>query len=308
VNVCVLGGSGFVGTELVIRLVQAGHWVRVPTRSLRNVERLRVLDTAELRVANVHEPRILSQLFADCGAVVNLVGILNPRGRATFETVHTALAAKVMAAARTAGVRRVLHMSALNADEAGPSNYLRSRGAAEAQVRALPHPQLPHPAVTIFRPSVIFGPGDSLTNRFAGLLRLSAGLLPLARAGARFAPIWVCDVAEAFVRALAKPASGGATYELCGPEVMTLAEIVRLTARVAGLPCHIVPLPDVVARLQGVVMGLLPGKPFSLDNFRSLTRDSLCHERGCDALDIVPTPMLAVLPEYIGPRAASAFA
>jgi uncharacterized protein YbjT (DUF2867 family) len=308
VNVCVLGGSGFVGTELVIRLVHAGHWVRVPTRSLRNVERLRVLDTAELRVANVHEPRVLSQLFADCAAVINLIGILNPRGRATFEVVHTALAGKVIAAARTAGVRRVLHMSALNADERGPSRYLRSKGAAEAQLRALPHPELLHPAVTIFRPSVIFGPGDSLTNRFAGLLRLSAGFLPLARAGARFAPIWVSDVAAAFVRALAKPASAGATYELCGPEVMTLAEIVRLTARAAGLSCHILPLPDVVARLQGMAMGLLPGKPFSLDNFRSLTLDAVCREDGCAALGITPTPMLAVLPGYLASRPAGAFA
>jgi uncharacterized protein YbjT (DUF2867 family) len=308
VNVCVLGGSGFVGTELVTRLVHAGHWVRVPTRSLRNVERLRVLDTAELRVANVHEPRILSQLFADCRAVINLIGILNPRGRATFESAHTALAGKVMAAARTAGVRRVLHMSALGADERGPSRYLRSKGAAEALLRALPHPELPHPAVTIFRPSVIFGPGDSITNRFAGLLRATAGVLPLARAGARFAPIWVSDVAEAFARALARPASAGATFELCGPEVMTLAEIVRVTARVAGLPCHILPLPDLLARLQGVVMGLLPGKPFSLDNFRSLTLDAVCREDGCGALGIAPTPMLAVLPAYLTPRPAHALA
>jgi uncharacterized protein YbjT (DUF2867 family) len=301
VNVCVLGGSGFVGTELVTRLVYAGHWVRVPTRNLRHAERLRVLDTAELRLANVHESRVLSQLFAGCEAVINLVGILNPRHGASFEAVHTALAAKVMAAARTAGVRRVLQMSALGAGEQGPSRYLRSKGAAEAQLRAAARAES-SPAVTIFRPSVIFGPSDSLTNRFADLLRLSAGWLPLARAGARFAPIWVFDVAQAVVCALGTAASCGATYELCGPEIMTLEEIVRLTARVAGLPCHIVPLPDPIARLQGMVMGLLPGKPFSLDNFRSLTRDSVCRENGCAALGITPAPMLAVLPGYLGPR------
>jgi NADH dehydrogenase len=303
-NVCVLGGSGFVGTELVRQLVYAGQWVRVPTRNIAHAERLRVLDTAELRVANVHEPRVLSQLFADCEAVVNLVGILNPRGSATFESVHTALAGKVMAAARTAGVRRVLHMSALGADAQAPSRYLRSKAAAEEAVRAVTHPELPNPAVTIFRPSVIFGAGDSLTNRFAGLLRLSAGLLPLARAGARFAPISVLDVAEAFLRALRRVDSAGATYELCGPQIMTLAEIVRLTARTADLPCHIIPLPDLVARVQGVVMGLLPGKPFSLDNFRSLTRDSVCRENGCAALGITPRPMLAELPVYLAPRPA----
>jgi uncharacterized protein YbjT (DUF2867 family) len=301
VNICVLGGTGFVGTELVTRLVHAGHWVRVPTRNLGRADRLRVLDTAELRQANVHDPRVLSQLFADCAAVINLVGILNERGRVTFETVHTQLAARVMTAARAAGVRRVLHMSSLGAGEHAPSRYLRSKAAAEAAVRALPHPEQPHPSVTIFRPSVIFGAGDGLTNRFAGLLRLSAGILPLARAGARFAPISVIDVAEAFTRALDRPVSTAAIYELCGPEVLTLEEIVRLTARVAGLPCHIVRLPDALARVQGVVMGLLPGKPFSLDNFRSLTLDSVCREDGCAALGIAPRTMLAEIPLYLAP-------
>ena len=300
-NVCVLGGSGFVGTELVTRLVYAGYWVRVPTRSLAHCDRLRVLDTAELRVANVHEPRILSQLFADCEAVVNLIGILNPQGRATFESVHTALAAKVVQAARAAGVRRLLHMSALGADEHGPSRYLRSKGLAEAQLRAVAQHEPPQPAVTLLRPSVIFGPYDSLTNRFAHLLRLSAGLMPLARARARFAPISVADVAEAFMRVLAAPPANG-SYELCGPEVLTLEQIVRLTARVAQLPCHILPLPDVLGRLQAALLGLLPGTPFSLDNFRSLTRDSLCRQDGCRALGIAPRPMLAELPTYLAPR------
>jgi len=301
VNICVLGGTGFVGTELVTRLVYAGHWVRVPTRSLAHADRLRVLDTAELRRVNVHDPRVLSQLFADCAVVINLIGILNEHGRDTFETVHAALAGKVMSAARATGVRRVLHMSSLGAAEHAPSRYLRSKAAAEAAVRAVPHPEQAHPAVTIFRPSVIFGAGDSLTNRFAGLLRLSAGILPLARAGARFAPISVLDVAAAYVRALNVASSAGATYELCGPEVLTLEQIVRLTARVARLPCHILRLPDALARVQAAVMGLLPGKPFSLDNFRSLTLDCVCREDGCAALGIVPRPMLAELPRYLAP-------
>ncbi|MBV8495150.1 MAG: complex I NDUFA9 subunit family protein [Gammaproteobacteria bacterium] len=305
-NICVLGGTGFVGTELVTRLVRAGHWVRVPTRDLRHADRLRVLDTVELRRANVHEPRMLSQLFNGCDAVVNLIGILNSRGRATFGSVHTALAGKVLAAARTAGVLRILHMSSLGAGEQAPSRYLRSKGAAEALLRAPASGDPPQPAVTIFRPSVIFGAGDSLTNRFAGLLRLSAGWLPLARAGARFAPVSVADVAEAFVRALGSARSCGATYELCGPEIMTLEEIVRLTAQVAGLPCHIVRLPDMVARFQGAVMGLLPGAPFSLDNFRSLSLDSLCRENGCAALGIRPLSMLAVLPGYLAPALTGA--
>lgn len=300
-NICVLGGTGFVGTELVTRLALAGHWVRVPTRNPARALRLRVLDTAELRLANVHDPGALGLLFSGCDAVINLIGILNPRGGASFQSVHAELPAKVMAAARAAGVRHVLHMSALGADERAPSEYLRSKAAGEAAVRAAPPPGTQQqPAVTIFRPSVIFGPGDSLTNRFARLLSLTAGLLPLARAATRFAPIDVRDVASAFSRALTDRASPGQTYELCGPDVLTLAEIVRLTARVAGVPCHIVPLPDLLARLQGVVMGLLPGKPFSLDNFRSLTIDCVCRQDGCARLGIQPAHLLAELPGYLG--------
>jgi uncharacterized protein YbjT (DUF2867 family) len=301
VNICVLGGTGFVGTELVTRLVLAGHWVRVPTRNPARALRLRVLDTAELRLANVHDPGVLALLFSGCDAVINLVGILNPRAGASFQAVHAELPARVMAAARATGVRHVLHMSALGAEERAPSQYLRSKAAGEAAVRASAPPGAQQqPAVTIFRPSVIFGPGDSLTNRFARLLSLTAGVLPLARAGTRFAPIDVRDVAQAFSRALTDRTTAGQTYELCGPQVMTLAEIVRLTARVAGLPCHIVPLPDLVARLQGLVMGALPGKPFSLDNFRSLTIDCVCRQDGCARLGIQPAPMLAELPGYLG--------
>ena len=300
-NICVLGGTGFVGTELVARLALAGHWVRVATRNLARAQRLRVLETVELRVADVHSPPTLGQLFADCDAVINLVGILNPRRGASFHAVHTELPAKVIAAARAAGVRQVLHMSALGVDARAPSQYLRSKAAGEAQLRAAaPSSAQTQPAVTILRPSVIFGAGDSLTNRFARLLRLTAGFLPLARARARFAPIHVLDVAEAFQRALGARASFGQVYQLCGPDLLTLAEIVRLTARAAHLPCHIVPLPDVVARLQGLVMGFLPGKPFSLDNFRSLTIDCVCQEDGCARLGIHPQHLQAVLPTYLG--------
>ena len=300
-NICVLGGTGFVGTEIVARLALDGHWVRVPTRNLARAERLRVLETIELRVADVHAPSALSQLFTGCDAVINLVGILNQRRTAGFQAVHAELPGKIIAAARGAGVRQVLHMSALGADERAPSQYLRTKAAGEAQLRAAaPSAAQAQPAVTIFRPSVIFGAGDSLTNRFARLLRLTAGFLPLARAHARFAPIHVADVAEAFRRALGVRASFGQTYQLCGPEVMTLREIVRASARVARLPCHIVPLPDVAARIQGLVMGLLPGKPFSLDNFRSLTVDCVCQEDGCARLGIHPQHLLAVLPTYLG--------
>ena len=300
-NICVLGGTGFVGTELITRLVRDGYWVRVPTRGAGHGQHLRVLSTVELVTANVHDPRTLGQLVAGMDAVVNLVGILNASGRTTFQHAHTDLAAKLIAAARGAKVRRLLQMSAAGADrERGPSRYLRSKGEAETLIRAA----AAHLDFTIFRPSVIFGPRDSLTNRFAALLRLPVGFLPLARSQARFAPVYVGDVADAFLRALEDRATFGETYELCGPEILTLEELVRMTAAAAQLPCRILRLPDVLGRLQAALLGLVPGKPFSLDNFRSLTVDSLCTQDGLARLGISPHHMMALLPFYLGPFAA----
>lgn len=299
-TLCILGGTGFVGTELVTHLARDGHWIRVPTRTLGNNDPLRVLDTVRLIRANVHDPRVLARLFSGADVVINLIGILNERGRATFKSVHVDLAAKVVAAARTAGVKHLLHMSSLGAAaKTAPSKYLRSKAEAEELVRA----SAPPLGWTIFRPSVIFGDGDSLTNRFARLLRLSGGFLPLARAGARFAPISVEDVVEAFRCAVLNKATIGQTYELCGPQVLTLEQLVRITAEVAGLRCSIVRLPDPVALAQALVMNFLPGKPFSVDNYRSLTIDAVCRENGCARLGIKPQPMLAVLPTYLGPSA-----
>jgi uncharacterized protein YbjT (DUF2867 family) len=300
-NICVLGGTGFVGTELVTRLVRNGHWVRVPTRSPGHGQHLKVLSTVQLVTANVHDPRTLGQLVAGMDAVINLVGILNPSRGATFQSVHADLAGKVIAAARGARIRRLLQMSAIGADpKRGPSRYLRSKGEAEAHIRAA----APHLDFTIFRPSVIFGPRDSLTNRFAALLRLPGGFLPLARSQARFAPAYVGDVADAFVRALDDAKTYGETYELCGPQVLTLEQLVRLTASVAQLPCRILALPDALGRLQAALLGLLPGKPFSLDNFRSLGVDSLCRQDGLARLGITPRHLMAVLPFYLGPFTA----
>ena len=293
-----LGGTGFVGTELIARLTDAGHFVRVPTRVLANGSHLLVLPTVEVIAANVHDLRVLGRLFESMDVVINLVGILNESGRrgAGFRAVHTDLAAKVVEAARAARVKKLLQMSSLGADPAAPSHYLRSKADAEAIVRNASKAL----GTTIFRPSVIFGRGDSLTNRFALLLYLSRGILPLARPNARLTPIHVGDVAEAFLRALNDRTARGQTYELCGPDVMTLRQLVETTAQVAGLPCHIIPLPDFIGRVQAFVMDFLPGKPFSSDNYKSLKVDGVCRENGCEKLGITPTSMAALIPSYLG--------
>jgi NADH dehydrogenase len=299
----VTGGTGFVGRELITQLAANGHTLRVATRNAARADALLPLANVEIHVGNVYDPDFLRRRFDGCQAVINLVGILNERGfsGAGFQRAHVEFTAGLLRAMKQAHIPRLLHMSALNADaERGRSHYLRSKGQAEAVVRQEPSLQW-----TIFRPSVIFGAGDSLTLRFASLLRLSGGWLPLARAQARFAPIHVADVAAGFVRALDQRASIGATYELCGPAVMTLAELVRITARAAALPCHVLSLPEPLAWLQGALMGLIPGKPFSLDNYRSLLTDSVCRDDGCATLRLRAGSLRAWAPQWLQPPPAA---
>jgi NADH dehydrogenase len=294
-----LGGTGFVGRALANRLRADGHAVVVLSRNLsRHPVRL-LPPGAELRECNVHDPAMLRAAFAGADAVINLVGILNEAGDdgRGFHRVHVELTRTVIAACEQAGVRRLLQMSALNAGR-GHSHYLASRGEAEALVKAS------NLAWTIFQSSVIFGPGDGLYARFGSLLRITGPVLPLARAGCRFAPVYLGDVVEAFARALADPASIGQTYELYGPDVYTLADIVRMTARQLGLRRLVVPLPDVLGRLQAFAFDFIPGKPFSSDNFRSLLTDSVGGVDGLHRLGIVPTPVSAVRPEILGDAAA----
>lgn len=300
-TVCLLGGTGFVGRHIAARLVRDGHEVVVPTRYREASRRLLVLPTLRLVEADVHDPLVLRSLFAGCDAVVNLVGILNERGRRDgggFDAVHARLPELVVAACRDAGVGRLVHMSALQADPAAPSHYLRSKAAGERAVREGAGELL---TWTLFRPSVVFGPEDHLFNRFARLLRLFP-VLPLARPNARFAPVYVGDVAAAFVRALQMPATGGMTYELCGPHVWSLRELVELTADTLSIRRRILVLPNAVAQMQARLMECLPGKPFSIDNYHTLLVHNLCDPSrpGLKALGIEATAVEAVIGSYLG--------
>jgi len=295
-SVCVLGGGGFVGGHLVARLSAAGKRVTVLSRHPQRHRELLVLPGVKLERADIHDRAQLAAHFATADAVVNLVGILNESGHdgEGFRRAHVELAHKVVDACRQQGVKRLLHMSALHADERnGPSQYLRSKGEAENHVHSFVGNN--GLGVTSFRPSVIFGPGDSFFNRFAGLLKLTV-VMPLACAEARFQPVYVGDVVDAFAAALVDPASIGKRIDLCGPEVFTLRGIVEYTAEILGVRRLIVPLPDRLARLQATVMEYLPGKPFSLDNYHSLQVDSECGE-GCTPCS---TGIRAVVPGYLG--------
>jgi len=297
-SIVVLGGTGFLGTRLVARLIKDGHRVTVLSRDREQHKHLLVLPGLTLENCDVYAEAQLSERFRGKDVVINLIGILNERGfgGAGFRRAHTELTQGVLRAARSAGVPRLLQMSALNAAPDAPSYYLRSKGDAEQLIRdnatALDW--------TIFQPSVMFGPGDSFLNRFAGLLAVIPWVLPLARPNARFQPVWVDDVVEAMRRCLHGGASSRQTYELGGPQIYTLREIVGLVAKLTGRRRWIVGLPNFAARIQALLMDFVPGRPFSSDNYRSLTVDSVCAEDSMARLGIKPQSMAASASQFLG--------
>jgi uncharacterized protein YbjT (DUF2867 family) len=298
-SICLLGGSGFVGTQLAAVLARDGWRITVPTRDPARARHLGPMPAVRLIAADVHDSAQLAALCAGQQAVVNLIGILNERGRdgSGFDRVHTQFARKLVGACRSQQVDRLLHLSALNADaDRGASHYLRSKGRAERIIREECGADLQW---TIFRPSVIFGAGDDFSNRFARLLQAIPLGLPLARPGARFAPVWIGDVVATLVRALADGSTAGECYELCGPETLTLREIVCRVRDQLGLARVVIGLPDWAARLQAAVCDFVPGKPFSTDNYKSLTVDSVCSVNGFARLGIQPQPFSAILPKYL---------
>ncbi len=300
-TVCVLGGTGFIGREIVARLAGDGHSVRVLTRDPRGHRDVRVLPSVRLVRADVYDPATLEREFAGCDVVINLVGILNERrlgnGSREFQRVHTELPIQVAQACRAAGVKRYLHMSGLKADsQHGPSHYLRTKGAAEDYLR---HEHAAgRPEFVIFQPSVVFGPHDQFINKFAAILRLTP-FLPLACAQAKFAPVYVGDVAAAFVACLERRDVVGRSFQLYGPETLSLGDIVRLTARTLGLRRLVIPLPRAVARLQAALMDYVPGKPFSTDNFNSASQDSVGERDGLAELGLPRMPFAATIATYL---------
>lgn len=295
-KIVILGGTGFVGRALVHALQAAGHRVDVLSRNRETQRDLGVYENVRTLSTKVYDAADLTRHFFAADAVINLVGVLqnNGFGGKDFERAHVTLTDTVIAAMRKAGVKRLLQMSSLRAGE-GDSHYLRTRGQAEARVKSSGLDW------TLFQPSVIFGPGDGLFCRFAPALKLLP-ILPLARADARFQPVYVKEVAQAFVLALASAQTIGKTYPLVGPKTYTLGELVKYTAKVLGVSRLVLPLPNVLGRLQGLAFDALPAalKPFSSDNFKSLAIDSVSERNGLTELGIRPTPLELVVPDYIG--------
>jgi NADH dehydrogenase len=236
-------------------------------------------------------------LVRGCDAVINLVGVLHGgRGKASFNAAHVGLASKMVAACRETGVHRVLHMSALHAGAERPSEYLRTKGEAEAIVRGSDL------ETTIFRPSVIFGHDDSFLNMFAKLLKAFPALI-VPSAHARFQPVLVGDVARAFDEALKRRDSIGHSYDLCGPKVYTLQELTQFVANTTGHKRLIFGADTTLSNVMAFAMELKPGKKMmSLDNVRSMQVDSVCPDGCVFPFGIVPQALEATAPAWLAHR------
>ena len=297
-NLLLLGGTGFVGRSLCEKRVERARGgegrITVPSRQPQRAKAIQLLPTVEVVNADVHDEKQLARLVAGRDAVVNLVAILHG-SEAAFQHVHVELPRKLARACQAAGVRRVVHVSALGAAANAPSRYLRSKAEGEAVLRAAGLD------LTVLRPSVIFGTEDRFLNLFARLQALFP-LMPLAGAGARFQPVWVNDVAQAIVNSLDRRDSIGQTYECVGPRVYTLAELVRLAGRWSGHERPVIPLPAALGQLQAMLMEWLPGEPLmSRDNLASMQVANVASgtHPGLDALGIQPTALEGVMPAWL---------
>ncbi|MBK9348459.1 MAG: complex I NDUFA9 subunit family protein [Burkholderiales bacterium] len=313
-NIMVLGGTGFVGTQVCKQLVASGWSVTVPTRSSAANHAVKALPQVRVMELDVHDASALTQAMAGHSAVVNLVAILHGNADA-FDRVHVALPQKVLRACIQNRVPELVHVSALGADaqnpEQCPSEYLRSKSRGEAVLLAAPDAAV-MPNVTVLRPSVIFGAQDKFLNLFAKLQKIFP-VMPLAGARAQFQPVWVDDAATAVVKIVEHTVpSSPQIIEACGPQVFTLAELVQLSARLSGvrggLGRPVVALPDWMGRLQAFLMELLPGEPLmSRDNLDSMKADNVASGSvpGLQALGITPAPLEPIAAHYLSPAAGS---
>lgn len=302
-NILAVGGSGFIGRHLVAALAARGVSVTVPSRRRERAKELSLLPTVEVVEANVHDREDLVRLVRGRDAIINLTGILHSRrGRRDergpnnygpdFARVHVELPQALVSVCRASGVRRLLHMSALGAAQDAPSEYLRSKGVGESVVLAADDLE-----TTVFRPSVVFGPDDAFLNMFARLARLP--VLALACPRSRFQPVYVGDVVQAFLTALGRPDSIGNRYDLCGPKVYTLKELVETVCSATGRKRVVVGLSDALSYLQARLLEFTPGPLMTRDNYRSMQVPSVCD---CPfPFGIVPQPLEVLAPSWLMP-------
>lgn len=293
-NTVVLGGSGFVGSAIVAKLVSAGYQVTVLTRRLDHAKHLSLLPGVTLKVCNVFDAQALRSALQGTDAVINLLGILHQSGKVSFTQVHEHLPVQLAKLCQDLGIKRLLHMSSLCAATDAPSLYLRSKGQAEVALAGY----APGLAITVFRPSIIFGRADQFINLFAGLIK-HLPLVVLVKPNAKFQPVWVEDVATCFVASLNEPASFGLSYDLVGPKVYTFRALLKAIMQTLGVHKPILGLNDALSYVQAFLMECLPIKLMSRDNIRSMQVDSVSDQAFPEWLDLRPSALETIMPQYL---------
>ncbi len=293
-KVCIVGGTGYVGGYVSARLTSLGYPVRVLSRRPARRRDHLVLPTLEAVECNVHDLPELTEAMKGCGTVINLCGILHATKRDPFSKVHVDLVDRIIEASRHNRVGRLIHLSAVGASDEAPSRYLKSKALGEQHVLAAADL-----APSVLRPSVIFGVGDSFLNRFVQLAQLTM-VLPLACPEARFAPVYVEDVASAVATVVRDNACAGQTYDLCGPGQYSLKELVEMSYREAGLQRRVLGLNDSLSKLQAKLFGLSPVPLITYDNYLSMQVSNVCEDNGFERLGIKPSSLEAVLPRMFG--------
>lgn len=301
-QITVLGGSGFVGTSLVARLDELGHRVKVLVRRREAAKHLILLPNVDVVQCDLQDNQALKTELAHSDAVINLVGILHEQGNSTFELMHHQLPKRLAQFCEELGIKRVLHVSALQASQNAPSAYLRSKAAGEEALSAYSKKL----DITIFRPSVIFGHGDNFFNLFANLVKYLPAIF-LAKPDAKFQPIWVEDVVTGMVNVLGSKNSHGKTYDIGGPKVYTLRALIQTIMRMLGKQRPIIGLNDTLSNLQAWFLELLPIKLMTRDNIKSMEVDNVTSRNHAPELCVELMPLEAIVPEYINqqtPRTA----
>ena len=301
-NITILGGAGFVGSCLVTKLDQAGYQVKVLARRREVAKHLILLPNVQVINCDIFDNYALKDALKSSDAVINLVGILHETSSNSFENIHHQLPRRVAQLCEELGIVRLLHMSALQANKHAPSAYLKSKAAGETAVNEFSKKL----DITIFRPSVIFGRGDSFINMFANLVKYLP-VIVLAKPNAKFQPIWVEDVAQCFVNALENTATYGKCYELGGPQIVTLKALVQKVMDVLGKQRPIIGLNDTFSMAQGFMLELMPIKLMTRDNIRSMQVDSVTSHPIATELGVTPISLEVVVPEYLtnsSPRAS----
>ena len=290
-NITILGGTGFVGSNLISCLDKTGNNIAVITRNREKNKKILVYPKVKLIEADVHNQEDLLSATRNTDVLINLIGILNEKGHSGrgFRKAHSDLARNILNACKNNEIKRILHMSALNADSKGPSHYLRTKGEAESYLMTYGKR---FANITVFRPSVIFGKNDSFILRFSSLLNFAPFIFPLACYDAKFAPVYVNELSNFIINSIKDTKSFNKQYNLCGPKVYTLKEILELIVKTKNKKTKIIPLSKKISKMQAVFMEFIPGKPFSLDNFNSCQVDSFCKsdfEFYSDLETIIPT-------------------